>query len=43
MSNAERVVATMGNLKGAAMKVGQGIAQAVEADLPLRWHRPSVS
>lgn len=30
VENAERVVATMGNLKGAAMKVGQGIAQAVE-------------
>jgi predicted unusual protein kinase regulating ubiquinone biosynthesis (AarF/ABC1/UbiB family) len=30
IENAERVVATMGNLKGAAMKVGQGIAQAVE-------------
>lgn len=30
LENAERVVATMGNLKGAAMKVGQGIAQAVE-------------
>ncbi|MEC7948035.1 MAG: AarF/ABC1/UbiB kinase family protein, partial [Myxococcota bacterium] len=30
VENAERVVATMGSLKGAAMKVGQGLAQAVE-------------
>ncbi|MDG1479984.1 MAG: AarF/ABC1/UbiB kinase family protein [Myxococcota bacterium] len=35
LENAERVVATMGNLKGAAMKVGQSLAQVVEGmDLP---------
>ena len=33
--NAERVVQTMGKLKGAAMKVGQNLAQVVEGmDLP---------
>jgi predicted unusual protein kinase regulating ubiquinone biosynthesis (AarF/ABC1/UbiB family) len=35
LENAERVVATMGSLKGAAMKVGQTLAQVVEGmDLP---------
>ncbi|MFT5685436.1 MAG: putative unusual protein kinase regulating ubiquinone biosynthesis (AarF/ABC1/UbiB family) [Myxococcota bacterium] len=35
LENAERVVATMGSLKGAAMKVGQSLAQVVEGmDLP---------
>jgi predicted unusual protein kinase regulating ubiquinone biosynthesis (AarF/ABC1/UbiB family) len=35
LENAERVVATMGTLKGAAMKVGQSLAQVVEGmELP---------
>lgn len=35
LANAERVVSTMGNLKGAAMKVGQQLAQVVDGlDLP---------
>jgi len=35
LANAERVVSTMGNLKGAAMKVGQSLAQVVDGlELP---------
>ena len=35
ITNAERVAETMGQLKGAAMKVGQGLAQIAEGlDLP---------
>jgi predicted unusual protein kinase regulating ubiquinone biosynthesis (AarF/ABC1/UbiB family) len=35
LDNAERVVSTMGSLKGAAMKVGQSLAQVVDGlDLP---------
>ncbi|MFT4974627.1 MAG: putative unusual protein kinase regulating ubiquinone biosynthesis (AarF/ABC1/UbiB family), partial [Myxococcota bacterium] len=35
LQNAERVVSTMGSLKGAAMKVGQSLAQVVEGlELP---------